>query len=80
MNAVIETKSVSNAYEKPVAINGHKVQGLLDTGIRCTLVRESVATRYDMTITIKSDRILQGFAGQAVISNRSTRCEVRVMT
>lgn len=79
MNAVIETKGVTNAYEKPIAINEHKVQGLIDTGSGCTLVRESVATRYDVTITITADRILLGFTGQAVISNRSTRCEVRII-
>lgn len=79
VNAVIEIRSASNTYERPVVINGHKVQGLIDTGSGCTLIRESVVTKYGMAVITTSNRILQGFAGQAAISNRSTHCKVRVM-
>ncbi|XP_011883872.1 PREDICTED: uncharacterized protein LOC105571014 [Vollenhovia emeryi] len=77
--AVTETGSASSAYERPVTINGHKVQGLIDTGSGCTLVRKSVILKYEMATITTSNRILQGFAGCAAISNRATRCEIRVM-
>lgn len=79
VNAVGKVNGASNLYERSIIINGRKVKGLIDTGSACTLIRTSVVEKYSMAVTITSDSVLRGFAGQMITSNRSTRCEIRVM-
>ncbi|XP_011860091.1 PREDICTED: uncharacterized protein LOC105557453 [Vollenhovia emeryi] len=79
VNIVEKIANGRNSYGRLVVVNGHKLRGLVDTGSGCTLIRAAVAEKYDMAITITSDNVLRGFAGQIATSNRSMRCEVRIM-
>lgn len=79
INTVKEINTVSNLYERPIIINGHKITGLIDTGNGCTLVRISVAAKYNMIVASTSKNVLRGFAGQITTSNRSTHCEIKIM-
>lgn len=66
-------------YEQPIFINGHKIHGLIDTGSSCTLLRASVVRKYNMVVSVISDSVLRGFAGQMTTSNQSVPCEVKIM-
>ncbi|XP_011861043.1 PREDICTED: uncharacterized protein K02A2.6-like [Vollenhovia emeryi] len=77
VNAVTERKRSANLYERPVIVNGHKIDGLLDTGSSCSLLRKSVAERWNIPISITP--VLRGFAGQVATSNQAAACNIRVM-
>lgn len=71
--------SALNLFERTLTVNGHKVKGLIDSGSGCTLLRNSIAVKYNMDIETSPSVILQGFAGQTVASERSTSCNVKIM-
>ncbi|XP_011862927.1 PREDICTED: uncharacterized protein LOC105559328, partial [Vollenhovia emeryi] len=79
VNAVMERKRSANLYERPVIVNGHKIDGLLDTGSSCSLIRKSVAERWNIPISITPDSVLRGFAGQVATSNQAAACNIRIM-
>lgn len=79
VNTVKKVRGTSNLYERYIFVNGHKIQGLIDTGSSCTLLRISVAEKYNRVISVASDNVLRGFAGQVTTSNRSTPCNIRIM-
>lgn len=43
------------------------------------MLMNSVTEKYNMNIAPRPSVILQGFAGQTVASERSTRCNVKIM-
>lgn len=79
VNAVKSMESASNPYERTMFVNGQRIRGLIDTGSSCTLIRTSIAERYDMTVSLVPSVVLRGFAGQVTTSDRSTLCEIRIM-
>lgn len=80
MNTIKEMSNAkSNLYERAIFVNGHKVNGLIDTGSGCTLLQVSVVEKYKLTVSVTSDKMLRGFAGQIATSNRSVSCEIRIM-
>lgn len=80
VNIVNNVESVSNLFERTLTVNRYKMKGLIDTGSGCTLIRNSVAEKYDMAILPRPSVTLQEFAGQTVTSERSTDCIVRDAT
>lgn len=79
VNAVNKMSDTSYLYEKLIIVNGHKTKALIDTESSCTLVRTSVVEKHSMIVSVTSDHVLKDFAGQSVISNRSTACEIKIM-
>lgn len=69
----------SNLYERAISVNGHKINGLVDTGSGGTLLRTSVVKKYNKIVAITSDNVFRGFAGQITTSNRSVSCEIKIM-
>lgn len=69
----------SNLYERTIFVDGHKINGLIDSGSGRILLRVSVVEKYKMVIAITSDNVLRGFAGQSTTSNRSVSCRIKIM-
>lgn len=69
----------SNLYERAIFVNGHKVNGLIDTGSGGTLLRASVVKKYNMVVAKTAENVLRGFAGQSTTSNRSVSCKIKIM-
>lgn len=79
VNVIKETGTASNLYEISITLNGHKIWGLIDSGSSCTLVRASIAKKYNLNISSTPKKILRGFAGQLSASSQSANCEIKIM-
>lgn len=73
-----ETKCSTNLYNRPIIVNGHKIEGLIDIRSSCSLLRRSIAERYKMPISVTSDKVLRGFSAE-ITSNQSTQYEIKIM-
>lgn len=64
VGSIKDVRSAPNLFEHALFVNGHKIKELIDSGSGCTLLRDSVAEKYNMDIKLRPGMILQGFAGQ----------------
>lgn len=53
--------------------------GLIDTGSGCTLLKASVADKYNIAASLVSNMKLRGFADQTVVYNKTTTIEIKIM-
>lgn len=65
-----------NAYICRMRLNGHDIEGLIDTGSACTLLRLSVADRLDLEVNNVPAVNLKGFAGPIVVANKSVNARI----
>lgn len=79
INTVEKNSDTPSLYEKPIFVNGHKINGLIDSGSGCIILRTSIAKKYNMAIMETPISVLRGLAGQITMSNLSTRCVIKIM-
>lgn len=79
INIIVTSEVTPNSYERALSLNGHKIKGLIDMGSGYTLLRTSVAEKFNVAILSAPNVVLRGFAGQTATSNQSAVCDIQIM-